>query len=93
MKRSIQACGVAVALLAALLLSGCNKEKVDISSSPESAAATAEPTPPAEPVANPLTGAADADYTNRRPVAVTLWLKELCRRPSCGESSSGSASM
>ena len=72
MKRSIQACGVAVALLAALLLSGCNKEKVDISSSPESAAATAEPTPPAEPVANPLTGAADADYTNRRPVAVTL---------------------
>ena len=72
MKRSIQACGVAVALLAALLLSGCNKEKVDISSSPESAAATAEPTPPAEPVPNPLTGAADADYTNRRPVAVTL---------------------
>lgn len=72
MKRSIQALGVAAALLATLLLSGCNKEKVDISSSPESAAATAEPTPPAEPVPNPLTGADDADYTNRRPVAVTL---------------------
>ena len=72
MKRSIQACGVAVALLAALLLSGCNKEKVDISSSTPETSATAEPTPPAEPVPNPLTGAADADYTNHRPVAVTL---------------------
>ena len=72
MKRSIQACGVAVALLAALLLSGCNKEKVDISSSTPETSATAEPTPPAEPVPNPLTGADDADYTNRRPVAVTL---------------------
>ena len=72
MKRSIQACGVAVALLAALLLSGCNKEKVDISSSTPETSATAEPTPPAEPVPNPLTGASDADYTNRRPVAVTL---------------------
>ena len=71
MKRSIQALGVAAALLATLLLSGCNKEKVDISSTSESAA-TAEPTPQAEPVPNPLTGAADADYTNRRPVAVTL---------------------
>lgn len=72
MKRSIQALGVAAALLATLLLSGCNKEKVDISSSTPDTAATAEPTPQAEPVPNPLTGAADADYTNRRPVAVTL---------------------
>lgn len=68
MKRSIQALGMAAALLAALLLGGCAPGGAS-SSEP---APTAEPTPEAEPVPNPLTGVADADYTNRRPVAVTL---------------------
>lgn len=75
MKRNIQAVGMTAALLAALLLSGCSSllgGTIAPEATPESAAPTAEPTPQAEPVANPLTGVADADYTNRRPVAVTL---------------------
>ena len=71
MKRSIQALGLTAVLLAGLLLGGCNRQKVDISSTSESAA-TATPAPQADPVPNPLTGVADGDYTNVRPVAVTL---------------------
>lgn len=76
MKRSIQALGMTSALLAALLLGGCSffggAPDSGVSSTPEAAPATAAPTPQAEPVPNPLTGVADADYTNCRPVAVTL---------------------
>ena len=73
MKR-LQALGVATALLAALLLGGCSGQGESCASTSESAVATAtpEPTPQADPVPNPLTGAADGDYTNCRPVAVTL---------------------
>lgn len=73
MKRTIQALGLTAALLAALLLGGCTGGEGASSAAPEPAA-TAEPTPTpqAEPVPNPLTGLADADYTGRRPVAVTL---------------------
>lgn len=72
MKRSIQALGMAAALLAALLLGGCAPGGASSSEPAPTAEPTAEPTPEAEPVPNPLTGVADADYTNRRPVAVTL---------------------
>lgn len=73
MKR-LQALGVATALLAALLLGGCSGQGESGASTSESAVATAtpEPTPQADPVPNPLTGVADGDYTNCRPVAVTL---------------------
>lgn len=72
MKRSIQALGMAAALLAALLLGGCAPGGASSSEPAPTAEPTAEPTPEAEPVPNPLTGVVDADYTNRRPVAVTL---------------------
>lgn len=72
MKRSIQALGMAAALLAALLLGGCAPGGASSGEPAPTAEPTAEPTPEAEPVPNPLTGVADADYTNRRPVAVTL---------------------
>lgn len=72
MKRSIQALGMAAALLAALLLGGCARGGASSGEPTPTAEPTAEPTPEAEPVPNPLTGVADADYTNRRPVAVTL---------------------
>lgn len=72
MKRSIQALGMAAALLAALLLGGCAPGGASSGEPTPTAEPTAEPTPEAEPVPNPLTGVADADYTNRRPVAVTL---------------------
>lgn len=74
MKRIIPALGLTTALLAALLLGGCAAEGESTAASSESAAPTAAPTatPVADPVPNPLTGLADADYTNRRPVAVTL---------------------
>lgn len=72
MKRSIQALGMAAALLAALLLGGCAPGGTSSGEPTPTAEPTAEPTPEAEPVPNPLTGVADADYTNRRPVAVTL---------------------
>lgn len=71
MKRTIRALGLAAALLAGLLLGGCTGGAGSTPSEP-AATATPSPTPQAEPVANPLTGLADADYTNRRPVAVTL---------------------
>ncbi len=76
MKR-LQALGGAAALLAALLLGGCAQQAA--SATPEQAAtpapeATAEPTPTPEPTlsTNPLTGLDDADYSSKRPVAVTL---------------------
>ena len=76
MKRTIPAVGMTAALLASLLFSGCSFPGGTASSqapaTQETAAPSAEPTPAAEPVPNPLTGVADADYTNRRPVAVTL---------------------
>ena len=76
MKRTIQALGMTAALLAVLLLGGCSifggAPESGADSTAESAQPTAEPTPQAEPVPNPLTGVADADYTNCRPVAVTL---------------------
>ena len=74
MKRTIQALGLSAALVTALLLGGCASAGESGASSSESAAPTATPTatPQADPVPNPLTGVADADYTNRRPVAVTL---------------------
>ena len=74
MKRTIQALGLSAALVTALLLGGCAAAGESGASSSESAAPTATPTatPQADPVPNPLTGVADADYTNRRPVAVTL---------------------
>lgn len=74
MKRTIQALGLSAALVTALLLGGCAAAGESGASSFESAAPTATPTatPQADPVPNPLTGVADADYTNRRPVAVTL---------------------
>ena len=74
--RKLQALGGAAALLAALLLGGCSQPAV--SATPEQAAsaapeATAEPTTePAAASTNPLTGLDDADYTGKRPVAVTL---------------------
>ena len=76
MKRTSPAVGMTAALLASLLFSGCSFPGGTASSqapaTQETAAPSAEPTPAAEPVPNPLTGVADADYTNRRPVAVTL---------------------
>lgn len=76
MKRTIPAVGMTAALLASLLFSGCSfpgdTASSQASATQETAAPSAEPTPAAEPVPNPLTGVADADYTNRRPVAVTL---------------------
>lgn len=75
MRRTLQTLGLAAALLAALLLGGCTGQPASGGEASQSAAATPAPTPtptPAQPVANPLTGVADADYTNRRPVAVTL---------------------
>ena len=67
--RKFQALSLSAALLASLLLGGCanNAASSDAASS-DSAASEPEATP--EP--NPLTGAADADYTGKRPVAVTL---------------------
>lgn len=70
MKRNLQALGLTAALLAALLLGGCTGQTG--TDGDTSSTETAEPTPAAEPVPNPLTGLADADYTNRRPVAVAL---------------------
>lgn len=70
MKRNLQALGLTAALLAALLLGGCTGQTG--TDGDNASTETAEPTPAAEPAPNPLTGAADADYTNRRPVAVTL---------------------
>ena len=73
MRRNLQALGLAAALLAALLLGGCTGQQAPGSETPETAVTEPTPTPtPAEPVPNPLTGVADADYTGRRPVAVTL---------------------
>lgn len=73
MRRNLQALGLAAALLAALLLGGCAGQQAPGSETPETAVSEPTPTPtPAEPVPNPLTGVADADYTGRRPVAVTL---------------------
>ena len=69
MKRNLQALGLTAALLAALLLGGCTGQRPD---GENATAETAEPTPAAEPIPNPLTGVAEGDYTNRRPVAVTL---------------------
>ena len=75
--KQFQVLSLSAALLAALLLGGCaGAASSDAVSTPESASA-AEPTPtpeptPAPPAPNPLTGAADADYTGKRPVAVTL---------------------
>ena len=74
--RKFQALSLSAALLASLLLGGCanNAASSDAASSDSAASepeATPEPTP-APPAANPLTGAADADYTGKRPVAVTL---------------------
>ena len=73
MKR-LQALGGAAALLAALLLGGCSQPAA--SATPEQAtaapAATEAPTPEPTLTTNPLTGLDDADYTGKRPVAVTL---------------------
>ena len=76
MRKTLQALGLAAALLAALLLGGCTGE-LAASGSETGSSASAQPSPtptptPAEPTPNPLTGVADADYTGRRPVAVTL---------------------
>ena len=71
MKRTIQAMGLTAALLAGLLLGGCAGGAGSAPSEP-AATATPSPTPEAEPTPNPLTRLTDADYTNRRPVAVTL---------------------
>ncbi len=76
--RKLQALSLSAALLASLLLGGCanNAASSDLPSSESAASATGsypEPTPePAAGRSNPLTGAADADYTGKRPVAVTL---------------------
>ena len=73
MRRNLQALGLAAALLAALLLGGCTGQTASGSEMPDATVTEPTPTPtPAEPVPNPLTGVADADYTGRRPVAVTL---------------------
>lgn len=76
MRKTLQALGLAAALLAALLLGGCTgTPAASGSETGSSAAAQPSPTPtptPAEPTPNPLTGVADADYAGRRPVAVTL---------------------
>lgn len=75
--KKIQVLGLSAALLATLALGGCGAANSgsDAASASEPAA-TAEPTPEPTPeptlVPNPLTGAADADYTNQRPVAITL---------------------
>ena len=73
MKR-LQALGGAAALLAALLLGGCSQPAA--SATPEQAtaapAATEAPAPEPTLTTNPLTGLDDADYTGKRPVAVTL---------------------
>ncbi len=77
MKR-IQVLSLSAALLASLLLGGCAGGAVSsdaASSAPAPTAAEPTPTPeptPVPPAANPLTGAADADYTGKRPVAITL---------------------
>lgn len=72
MKR-LQALAVASALLAGLLLGGCGAQgQTDASSSEPAVTATPTPTPQPATSANPLTGLEDGDYTNRRPVAVTL---------------------
>ena len=74
--KKIQVLSLSAALLASLMLGGCAgaASSDTVSSEPVSEAEptpTPEPTPaPAAP--NPLTGAADADYTGKRPVAVTL---------------------
>lgn len=62
------------AVLALALLAGCSQPE---SSVPETTAQptaepTAAPTPEPEPEKNPLTGQDDADYTNQRPVAVSI---------------------
>lgn len=75
MRQRILALGAAAALGASLLLGGCSLfggAESGSTATAETAAPTPEPTPAGEPVPNPLTGLADADYTNRRPVAVTL---------------------
>ena len=73
--RKLQALGGAAVLLAALLLSGCSTAQPAPTATPEQAetlAPTAEATPAPVSSANPLTGLDDADYTDKRPVAVTL---------------------
>ena len=68
---------LAAVLLAAALLAGCGASGTSSAAPAPTATPTATPTPtptPAEPALNfnPLTGIADADYANCRPVAVTL---------------------
>ena len=70
---------LAAVLLAAALLAGCGAAGTSSAAPAPSPTPTATPTPtptptPAEPALNfnPLTGIADADYANCRPVAVTL---------------------
>ena len=70
---------LAAVLLAAALLAGCGAAGTSSAAPAPTATPTATPTPtptptPAEPALNfnPLTGIADADYANCRPVAVTL---------------------
>ena len=70
---------LAAVLLAAALLAGCAAAGTSSAAPAPSPTPTATPTPtptptPAEPALNfnPLTGIADADYANCRPVAVTL---------------------
>lgn len=75
--RKIQAVSLSAALLASLLLGGCAGSAVSSDAASDSAASEStpeqapEPTP-VSPAANPLTGAVDADYTGKRPVAITL---------------------
>ena len=70
---------LAAVLLAAALLAGCATAGTSSAAPAPTATPTATPTPtptptPAEPALNfnPLTGIADTDYANCRPVAVTL---------------------
>lgn len=74
--KKIQVLSLSAALLASLMLGGCAGAASSGTASSEPVS-KAEPTPTPEPTPapaapNPLTGAADADYTGKRPVAVTL---------------------
>lgn len=64
----------AAALALTMVLAGCSQ--ADSSTAAATAQPTAEPTaaptPEPEPEKNPLTGEEGADYTNRRPVAVSI---------------------
>lgn len=71
MKR-LQALCMAAALLLGFCLAGCGGTPGTPTVSKPTPVPTAEPTPTPQPLANPLTGLADGDYADARPVAVSL---------------------